>query len=152
MRVGCGGVVAAAAGDNGPHVAGEVGARGAEPPEGGRAAQVRNSLRVNTIGDARSKIAQCCTFARVDIAVLVVNFRCAQQEDLAGQTVCSLLRRTTRTAVLAIRELYLLDCALNVAIKQFQERVVQVRVDVAAFVLVDISALPNTVLVDVLHQ
>ena len=81
-----------------------------------------------------------------------MNFRCAQQEDLAGQTVCSLLRRTTRTAVLAIRELDLLDCALNVAIKQFQERVVQVRVDVAAFVLVDISALPNAVLVDVLHQ
>ena len=84
--------------------------------------------------------------------MLVVNFRCAQQEDLAGQTVCSLLRRTAITAVLSIRDLNLFDNIADVALEQIQERAVQVSVDVAAFVLVYIGAVPCAVLVDVLHQ
>ena len=82
-------VVAAVVADV-PHVVVVVGERGAEPPTVGRTVVVRNAFRVCIIGDARSKIAQCRTFTRVDIAVLVVNFRGAQQEDLAGQAVCSL--------------------------------------------------------------
>ena len=145
-------VVAIGADD--PHAVGAVGARGAEPPDGGRAVQFCNALVQRRRAGPRLKVGQLRAILR---KILVVAgrppyFVTGQQEDLRGQTVRAALVRAARTAVLAIRELYLLDCALNIAIKQFQECVVQVRVDVAAFVLVDISALPNTILVDVLHQ
>ena len=57
-RVGCVAAAEAAVGVDVPHVAGAVGLRGAEPPEGGRAVQFRNTLVVGGRAGPRLKVGQ----------------------------------------------------------------------------------------------
>ena len=154
VRVGY--VVAAvvAIGVNAIHVAGAVDARGAEPPAGGRAVQVRNTLVVGGRAGPRLKVGQLRAILREKPVVSgrPADFVTGQQENLTGQAVRATLVSATRTAVLTVRDFDLLDSILDVAVKQVQERAGQAGVDVAAFQLIHIRAVPLTLFVAVLHQ
>ena len=123
-----GGVVAVAVaiGVDAPHVVGAAGVRGAEPPAGGRAVQVRNALVQRRRTGSGLEVRQLRTIYR-EVEVVAgreANLVAGQQENLAEQAVSTALIRAAGTTILAIRKLYLLDCALNVAIKQVQECVI----------------------------
>ena len=154
MRVGCAAAAVVAIGDDVPHVVGAVGVRGAEPPAGGRAVQFCNALVVGGRAGPILKVGQLRAILR-EIPVVAgrpADFVTGQQEDFAGQAVRATLVSAARTAVIAVRDLDLLDSVLDVAVKQVQERTVEVTVNRAAFQLVHIRAVPLTLLVDVFHQ
>lgn len=145
---------AIAIGEDVPHDVGVGGVRGAEPPAGGRAVQFCNALVVGGRAGPRLKVGQLRAILREILVVAgrPADFVTGQQEDFAGQAVRATLVSAARTAVLAVRDLDLLDSVLDVAVKQVQERTVEVTVNRAAFQIVHIRAVPPSVLVDVLHQ
>ena len=153
-RVVC--VVAAvvAAGEDVTHAAGVAGFRGAEPPVGGRAAEVRNTLVVGGRAGSALEVRELRTVNRevVAFAGRQADFVARQQENLRGQTVRAALVGAARASVLAVRELHLLNGVLDIAVKQVQERAVQVAVDRTTLQLVHIRAVPLTFFIDVLHQ
>lgn len=137
-------VVAAAA----PHGAGRAGARGAEPPEVGRAVQFRNTLVVGGRAGPRFKVVQ---FRAVHRELVIVVSRLAyfvtrQKEYLSWQTVRTTLISAARTAVLTIRDLHLFDGILNAAVEQSKEGTVQVTVDCTILQIIHIRAVPLPVL------
>lgn len=139
---------------NVPHVIGAVGVRGAEPPDGVRAVQVCNTLVQRRRTGPRLKVVQFRAIRR-EVGVVAgceANLVAGQQENLTEQAVSTALVSATRTTVLTVRNLHLLDSVLDVTVEQIQERVIQVGVDVAAFVLIYIGTVPLSVLIDVLHQ
>ena len=152
--MGCVVVVVAAIVADEPYAVGVAGARGAEPPAGGRSVQFCNALVVGGRAGPRLKIGQLRTVYR-EVGVVAgrpAYFVTGQQEDFAGQAVRATLVSAARTAVLAVRDLDLLDSVLDVAVKQVQERTVEITVNRAAFQLVHIRAVPLALFVDVLHQ
>ena len=147
-------VVVAATGEDVPHVVGVVGVRGAEPPVGGAAVELRDSLVVSRATGSVEEVIQSVAVVReiLVIAAVPAEFLAGQQENLAAQAVRSRAVSAAGAAVLAIRDLYLLDGVSDVGVIAIDPCVVQVRVDVRGFVFVYVSAVPYPVFGDVLSQ
>ena len=113
-------VVVVAVGVHAPHVAGVVGARGAEPPDGGAAVQVRNTSLLGGGSVAGDKIVQLGAVVR-EVGTLVVGeayLSTRQQENLAGQAVGPVPVGAVGAAVLTVRDFDLLDGIPDIGLKQ----------------------------------
>ena len=80
------------------------------------------------------------------------DFRTGQQEDFRGQAVGPAVDGLAVAGAGAVGKFDLLDLRLDVGVEQGEELIVQVCVDGAGGVVVDVGAVPLAVFVDVLHQ
>ena len=80
------------------------------------------------------------------------DFRAGKQEDFRGQAVGPAVDARTIAGAGTIREFDLLDLGLDVLVEKVEEGAIEVAVDCAGGVVVDVGAVPLAVFVDVLHQ
>lgn len=143
-----------AVGADDPHVAGVVVVRGAEPPDGGRAVQVRNTLVFGGRADPKLEVGQLRAI-HLEVAAVAgrpANLMTTQQENLAEQPIRTALASATGTTVLAVRDFYLFDRSLFRTAKAVKEIPIQPRVNRAGFVLVYVAVMLLPVAVNILPQ
>lgn len=80
------------------------------------------------------------------------DFIARQQEDFSGKTIRTSSKAATRAGSVLVRNLYLFDCVLDVRLEQVQKRAVQIGMDGAVSVVVDVRAVPCTGFIDVFKQ
>ena len=146
--------VAVADGDHAPHAAGAAGVRGAEPPVGGAAVQVRNTSLLGGGSVAGDKIVQLGAVVR-EVGTLVVGeayLSTRQQENLAAQSVGPVAVGSAGAAVLTVRDFDLLDSVADVGVVAVDPGAVQVGLNIRALQYVGVPGVPHPVLSDVLPQ
>ena len=146
--------VVEAAGVDEPHVAGVDGARGAEPPVGGAAVQVRNTSLLGGGSVAGDKIVQLGAIVR-EVGILVVGeayLSTGQQENLAGQAVGPVPIGAAGAAVLPVGDFDLLDRVADVGVVAVDPGVVQVELNIRTLQYIGVPGVPHPFLSDVLPQ
>ncbi len=103
-----------------PDVVGIVGARGAEPPDGGAAVIIGDALVISGTACTRTEVRELCAVTR-EVRIIAggpAQLVAGQQEDFTTQSVCAGRNRASRTSTVLVRDFHLLDSVLDVVIEQ----------------------------------
>ena len=145
--------VAIAIGAAEPRVRGAVRVRRAGPPVGGGAVQVCDALVICAGSGPQLEVCQfCAVFRQVAPRRLTAHFNIGEQKHFGAQTICAAVDSHAGAGAGAVGNLGLLDLVADVCIDQVEEGAVEVAVDGAAGIIIDVGTVPLAVFVDVLHQ
>ncbi len=129
-----------------------AGVRGAEPPAGGGPVEfgdfLAGAVAVLEVIQLRAVVYDVA----VDIALRITNLAVGQQEDFAGKSISPAVDGLAGAASRSVWNFDLLDLRLDIRVEPGKEGAVQVRLDGAVGVVVDVGAVPLTGFKDVLAQ
>ena len=118
---------------------------------GGGAVQICDTLRIGAVLCHSTEVGQAGAFVGRLLSVYEVDLGRAEQENLCRKTVRPGGDSLSVAGTGTVRDLDLLDCLLNVRVEHRKEGAIEVRMDSAVCVVVDIRAVPLTVFINVFH-